>query len=117
MTHEPISDEIAVLAAVITAGMPKAISRLDAAQFERRADSLIRGFISSLKSKLSPPIPPDVQAAMERYRRHKMACSDDRRAESPYWLEHGGIWHMERLKQDAFDIATWAVSHFGKDET
>lgn len=65
MTTEPMSDEIAVLAEVITAGIPKALSRLEAGQFKRRADSLIRGFVSGLKAKLSPAIPPDVQAAME----------------------------------------------------
>ena len=100
MTPEPMSDEIAVLAEVITAGIPKALSRLEAGQFKRRADSLIRGFVSGLKAKLSPPIPPDVLAAMERFMGNEFGK---------------GSWPYEGALYDVITLATWAVSHFGKD--
>ena len=101
MTPEPMSDEIAVLAEVITAGIPKALSRLEAGQFKRRADSLIRGFVSGLKAKLSPPIPPDVQAAMERYRAKPPLLSSDE-------------WWQERRAAGEI-IARHFTALYGKD--
>lgn len=50
--------------------------------------------------KAAQAIPPDVLAAMERYKGHEFGK---------------GNWPYEGALYDVITLATWAVSHFGKD--